>query len=808
MLGNKFQLVEDKYLFTFQDETKLWISREFIEKYPQFPFHDIIEHSDKYDDDSYYVDMPSLSMKKVINFLMDDNIDISSLSLNDGVDIYKTLDEYHVVFDHIKQNVLLLHIKKLFYDYLKENKYFVFDKFALLNSHEMLFYSDQQIINLNGLMTPQRKEELLRYSFLFKMSNIANLKITYQYAPNIPSEYIYPSLVTNYLKGDTLLNPNTDEYIHEYINFCENNGNRIDDDEKFDYYTESEMDEYNKNNSFDIKNTNVDWHIKYSYSDRKTENKLPKLYEAILEPAVYSDDYTQVKISQDIYYSLKDSVAINYGNKISYIDKQFAIIFMKAFEEGYFDSLTSIAIRWITEFNKLISNDEFINIMTTHVFPNVTELIVDDKTFTLSLIKKECFPKLHILTYKESRLILNQRIPKQILSEINTINVTYILYKNEEEIAIYLDDLAYNHSIHIFSSSAIIYKFPHMKEIFDRGLFTYTNSLTNYYVNDDYKEVESYYYYYQNDDETNDNNDNENNNDETQELFDTKDAFKHLFNSSILQKLADCCLSFENYICINELKRIDTLINDNTFNSIKYLTIDLPKTEKNIEIEYFSIFQNILIKIVRKASFIIFKGYIHDNMIMQLIQNGGFQNATELKIDDIQIKTFFELYTKNNFPKLKIIKISVKSSECFNNFMDTLFLYNTHVNFPSLSTIYLIEEDRNRRSFVFNPNESIRQIKDTIDLSVETIAIKQEDKSISEYEIKSFIKCIKQQQIPNLRSFDIFLSGKIPKLKEFTCGYDSTILNSSKKTINIYKQAMTYSIFIRKNHVFYKFKLF
>ncbi|KAK8798804.1 hypothetical protein WA158_007888 [Blastocystis sp. Blastoise] len=918
---------QEKYLFTFQDEKQLWISKEFIEKYPQFPFQDIIQHSEKYEDGSFFVDMPSFSMDKVIQFLRDDNMDIDSLDLDDSADIYQALVEYSIDMRDERINDLLFHIEELFYNYLSKNKYYSLGKCDLSTNHTVLFNSQNKVIRIYGLMTPQQKDELLRYSFLFKMMNIAYVEIRYQYAPNIPSEYIYPSCIQdifplvktlsifvvaeNYLKGDILLNPNSDEYIHEYISFCKNNGKSIGYYEKFDYYTESEMDEYNKNNSFDIENTNVDWHIKNSYSDRKYENKLPKLYEAVLDVAVYSDDYTQVKTSPNIYYSIQDNVVIKYGDKtelsvfsrsstintekglsqllripssfqfskltidtskISESDIQFAIIFMKAFEEGYFDSLTSLNLSWIMKFNELIDNDEFIKMILTHKFPNVTELNFDryddSESFTLSTINKEHFPNLHILTYEDSEVILSQPIPEQYLSAIDILNVENVVYSQREEMAIYLDDLAYNHSIHLFLGSTCIDLFPHIKEILDKGLLTYTGSLINLYKNknynpifdniledfekrnekvdyfkmnlvnykiyDDYQEYNSYYYYYKNDDEVDNNNNDDNNkndenvdnkNDETPKFIDVKDAFKKLFNSSFFQNLQNCNLNFDKRICINELKRIDTIFNDKTFNSINYLNIQLPAINMDVkpEPEYFSIFKNILIKIVSKASNITFNGYGHDDTIMQLIQNRGFQNATKinLEMNNIPIKTFFESYTKTNFPKLQTFTIFIKSSECVNDFQDNVSLYNSNDNLPLASTLYLNEQAGSYRHITFNSNQFIPQIEGNIDLSVETIIIKKDDDSIAEHEIEKFIDYIKQQKIPNLRTLDIdfnndillfnvidfILSGEIPKLKKFTCRYDINKLQASEEAINEYKQKMKDSTFIKKNHVFYEFIL-
>ncbi|KAK8789921.1 hypothetical protein WA158_006701 [Blastocystis sp. Blastoise] len=160
MSTTQFRLTEDKYLFTFQDETQLWIQKEFIEKYPQFRFYDIIEHSEKYDDGSYYIDIPSFSMDKMIHFLMEDYIDILSLNLKDSYDIYKTFIKYSATIDNEIQCDLLLHIKDLFYNYLKKNNNYIYGNYykSIKSSMPMeLFSSYSTSIYINGLFTPQWK---------------------------------------------------------------------------------------------------------------------------------------------------------------------------------------------------------------------------------------------------------------------------------------------------------------------------------------------------------------------------------------------------------------------------------------------------------------------------------------------------------------------------------------------------------------------------------------------------------------------------------------------------------------------------
>ncbi|KAK8793347.1 hypothetical protein WA158_004706 [Blastocystis sp. Blastoise] len=191
MSENKSILTEDTY------ETQLCIPKEFIEKYPQLPFYDIIKHSDKYDDGSYYIDIPYSPMKTVIQFLTEENNDISSLNLKDSYDIFRTLVEYPVSIDNEIQSDLLIHVKELFYKYLKENN---FTAYGLYDScHElcmpMMLFSSDTIICIKGLFTPKRKDELFYYSLLIKMMNITQVSIEYDYASTIPLEYICPSCI-------------------------------------------------------------------------------------------------------------------------------------------------------------------------------------------------------------------------------------------------------------------------------------------------------------------------------------------------------------------------------------------------------------------------------------------------------------------------------------------------------------------------------------------------------------------------------------------------------------------------------------
>ncbi|KAK8810565.1 hypothetical protein WA158_007140 [Blastocystis sp. Blastoise] len=393
MATTELKITEDKYLFSFQDESQLWIPTSFFTKYPQFPFYGIIQNSDIYKD-----------------------------------------GKYSVTIDSEMQSDLLFHIKMLFNNYLKENIYTECNSKSTMH----MYHSYRKRIVINGLVTPKRKEELLHYSLLFEMMNVTKCKIIYQYTPNIPSEYIHPScikeifpslekleisVITNYIKSDTLLNPNTDEYMKEYCRFCRQDKYYIRDDENYEYYTQSEMDQYNTISSSKLR--------KSTYN--KTNN--PELCD--------------LKVNTEC-----DDIDIGH----------FVIPIMKAFEAGVFD---------ITQWNKLLGNDQLIRIMTTHIFPNITTLVYDDHDvcFQLSSIKKEYFPKLHVLCYNTNinKYNFETLFPNQLMSMIDTISLYGNDSKIEKEVISLLDDLSYNNLIHITGSCDIICSFPHKEDLIKKG---------------------------------------------------------------------------------------------------------------------------------------------------------------------------------------------------------------------------------------------------------------------------------------------------------------------------------------------------
>ncbi|KAK8797038.1 hypothetical protein WA158_004248 [Blastocystis sp. Blastoise] len=858
------ELFEDKYLFTFQDETQLWISKEFIVKYRQFPFYDIIKHPEKYEDGSFYIDMPSLSIEKVIHFLMEDAIDICSLNLKDSYDIYKTLIEYSVTVDNELQSDLLFHVKELFYKYLKNNNYSIYEynnEDVELTVFMDLYSSDNKQMCVKGLFTQQRKDELLYYSLLIKMMNITTVDITYDYSSNIVIEYICPSCIkeifpslhelkitvnSHYKQTELLLNPNSDEYIMEYTRlFSSEKDLKVEKPEKYEYYTESEMNEYNKISSLDINNIYYPHKLVDSYNEKKEKSELPKLYKYMLNEGIYTNDDSNVEMNETYNeYTLNDQVSIKYNdttndkiiiiNKVSSklgISQLFclpsylyaishcsSVIFMKLFEENLFDSLTVLSVNSIKELTDEIDENLLNKIMATHVFPNVTEIIYDSKSFQLSLLNKECFPKLHIINYEIEITTkhFESLFPMNLISMIDTIRINSIDYNDIKEIILLFDKLVYTHSIHIYGINDFICYLPHLKGLLEKNLISFDdlsiyssrsgnirildsieknkqniNSLniqfensddydsddydSDDYENDDYENddydsdnYDSHDYDSDNNDDTNNETDSSNENDTNNEN-DKRSSLERFLKSSVLQHLNDLTVIFDYGMSIEYLTWISTLFNDNKFNNIQQLTIDLESMEADSSSEYITAYENILEKLIPKASIVDIEGCTM-SFINRLIPKGCFYNTTKLTlgINDIPDEDFCKLYTTDNFPQLKYIKFCDYHNDktWWSSFFKTFCNYIHNNNFLSSCIVHL-NDCFFYVDYIYDPNTSILRCKYDTNSFIDSI-MGTKDEMMSRYEIETLFDYIyDEEQLSKL--INLITTEKIPKLKEFIC---------------------------------------
>ncbi|KAK8809684.1 hypothetical protein WA158_000627 [Blastocystis sp. Blastoise] len=775
MPTSDFQLTEDKYLFTFQDETKLWIPKKIIEKYQQLPFYDIIKHSEKYDDGSYYVDMPSSPMNNVIDFLMKENVDISSLNLRDSYDIYKALIEYSITIDKKIQGDLLSHVKDLFITYLKDNNYRI-------------------CCDLNNF----------RYMPMtsYKIKKI-QMRIKDDYASNIPLEYICPSCIqdifpslkeimitvtTHYKKTELLLNPNSDEYIMEYNRLLYKVESSICKRKKHECYTESEMNEYNKISSLDLNKIYYSQDLIDSYNKRRNINQLPKLYTMIINEAIYTDDYSQIEINEtEDEYTFDDVVTIGFSDNTNYktfcIDiistklgisqllrlssfysiskmvfdtyysSQYKYInIVKSLEEGVFDSLTTFSIYWIKELTYGSDKNIWMKIMASHIFPNVTELIYDDVVDHLEYL-----------------------FPMDLLSIINTIHICQVNETQNEKLALLLDNIAYTHSICIdgmvdSSNSENIKKLDYFE---------------NYKRNIDCLDIKfkiNRCFLYNSDQDN-------------QNEINIINTLKKFLSSNILQNLNSLTVSFDSDISLKYLKLISNIFHDNKINTIHKLKIKHYFIKTYSPSDYFDLLENTLENLVPKASIISIEW-----------------------LNDICDDSFFKIFTINNFPQLKSLKIcKYDNREWLITFINGLCKSINNSNFPSSCIIQLSSNSIfSQDDYIYDSNASIFQYKYNMNSFINTIIGTKND-MISKFEIETIFDCIKENKIQRLRSFKIYIYdeeqlsklinfitiGKFPKLEDFIICIKIYIL---PKHVDMYKQQLKESSFIHENHIHYQLK--
>ncbi|KAK8797623.1 hypothetical protein WA158_005969 [Blastocystis sp. Blastoise] len=325
--------------------------------------------------------------------------------------------------------------------------------------------------------------------------------------------------------------------------------------------------------------------------------------------------------------------------------------------------------------------------------------------FELYLIKKECFPKLHIINYEIE--INTDRFeslfPENLISIIDTIRINRIDSDEKEEIAIRLDNLAYTSSIHIntidISIYDLAYYFPHLKELLEKNLITFdyldidSSRSENIKVLDcieNYKQnIDNLYIKF---------------NDDDQGEINITNSLERFFKTNILEHINYLDVSFNENISIEYLKLIPTIFNNNKFNTIHKLKIYLHIKEDSSS-EYLTIYENILEKIISKASIVSIR-YCTMTFINRLIPKSCFHNTTQLFIDinDIPDDDFLKPYTTDNLPQLKYIKIYInKDTKWWSSFIKAFNEYIHKNNYQLSSTFEFIDCCYNN-SYIYHPN--------------------------------------------------------------------------------------------------------
>ncbi|KAK8810421.1 hypothetical protein WA158_006996 [Blastocystis sp. Blastoise] len=173
-----------------------------------------------------------------------------------------------------------------------------------------------------------------------------------------------------------------------------------------------------------------------------------------------------------------------------------------------------------------INNKLFMKIMTTHVFPNVTEIIYDDATSNFEFL-----------------------FPMDLMSIIDTIRINRIDINNNKKIATLLDNLVYSHSIHIDEINPLL-----CIDTSDSINVKKLDYFENYKHNIDRLDITF--------------------NDNMED--DIRNSLEGFLKSSVLEHLNELNISFEENISFEYLTWISSVFNDNKIKVIKKLTINYP----------------------------------------------------------------------------------------------------------------------------------------------------------------------------------------------------------------------------------------
>ncbi|KAK8813217.1 hypothetical protein WA158_002809 [Blastocystis sp. Blastoise] len=477
LMSGKRQSVNTDFLF--QDEKKIRISVAFIRKYPTSVFFLICEAPDSYHecDNAYYVDFPSLSVDKLIQYMQND-VSLDSLSMNEIVDIYDALGlffhdystEYQIKietflvdefkkFNTTNKCELVLHNKNSNYDYLydhdKEHELFVNDLFSEDIPYEYIYPSNIHV------MFSKLEKYIIQPSY-YSLNKYIKVTRTDVHYNELYEDY---KLVYNKYPHSLVSNENISRYSERHDSLLNKDQIRL-------YPSNNEWNDKDNENNNNNKDIHVSKDIDEEVQNEKEEEEKPDLY--IQSLVDYSREYNTKQIEKEendknnlkSCCSLKISYVDNTGKKpnpLLQLDIPVTICYLK---EGIFNNLQVITFQ---DFICSNSYPEYIqlfkSIITTHVFPNITTLnyygVLNDyndillENELLCLITRNNFPQLHIYDLRSYMEYTNQdRLNQQLhlllpLSFLQLIDTLYLIDCNTYRNGDYLTDKALEQLIEV-----------------------------------------------------------------------------------------------------------------------------------------------------------------------------------------------------------------------------------------------------------------------------------------------------------------------------------------------------------------------
>ncbi|KAK8809793.1 hypothetical protein WA158_000736 [Blastocystis sp. Blastoise] len=522
---------EDSACFIFQDDSRFRVPLVILNKYPKSLLSLVFQNSENYikDEDAYYIDSPPLSICQLVKF-MRNKITLDSMSINEVCDMQDTIE--HFFGDEVTDSILKIEdfCYESFKNLLKEQNC------ELTREFEFGYTHDYELV-IHSLFTEEKVDRFLEYSKLFNRYNIAKVSLKFDFSEDIPYEYIYPSnlheifpklksyrLFPSYypIQKEIQITSSNIHYSVLYkqykrLYYIRNDYDKlkkyqekypeIEEDPIYDHYIHLYPIQNKNANSQDEK-INTDRDILYDNNNNEyifiEPEVKPDLYIESL--STYSKEYNDKQIELEnkgiknnnekcdelFSFSYLDrnnvfdiehpiiSFIINLFKYYSFTDTQYKLQinippFLNELNNGLLDTMQIINI---LNFIHPQSYPDYIqlfkDIITTHVFPNLTTILFNFDSVTsddiilmnniLLLIRREHFPKLSIYDlYTNScdmctqivRNMINLLFPVSFLDLIDIIIINekrsiFISYINEDIVNNLLSSNK-NHNIHIQS---------------------------------------------------------------------------------------------------------------------------------------------------------------------------------------------------------------------------------------------------------------------------------------------------------------------------------------------------------------------
>ncbi|KAK8809632.1 hypothetical protein WA158_000575 [Blastocystis sp. Blastoise] len=415
---------EKNVVFIFQDETRDIIPLSFLKRFPQSVLSLTYNNSDSYieDENAYYIDFPSFSMRKIVSY-MNKSVSLDSMSFNEVISIYKNIkcivgdqhNDYEKKICDFLMNQLIEFVEQnnchIFGDL--DNRDISHSLSIHISFYDDIAYEDIYPSNLHSIF-PQINDYSIIFESLCKWKRV-----------NIQGDDPHYDLIRQTIKQNH----------HFRCGGCYSwtRGRphiiRVT-------YTPS-------HNSYSYINSNS--HI---YDENKTERKESRssfVVQALVNCDVHSlEGYDQqIQSNMNSFFKRQTfTFYFNYNNgkyesSIYHIDMP---PLLRAINNNIFDAIQHINFFNFIQITSYPEHKElFKQIITSHVFPNVTTFNVKENDFRyiywdiFPLISRENFPRLHIYTIcsneDSSDNIILTSIPllfhSSLLQLIDTLNLSF-----------------------------------------------------------------------------------------------------------------------------------------------------------------------------------------------------------------------------------------------------------------------------------------------------------------------------------------------------------------------------------------------